>query len=631
MSTDSTRAGTQPGHPHTPLWQRAWLRAAVALLVVCAAVLLLGGEYLVRQAEPILRSRITTSLAARFGEPVALDRLHISLLKGVEVEGYGLRLPLLTGDGSSEAPYPLLAVRYFAFRTTFRGLFRQPTQLAAVEVDGMELHIPPPALRRQLFRAGGRTAQGNGLAPSGISLRIQELHCRDVQLFLHPASPGKLPLQFRIATLDLRDLARTESMTYDAQLTNPKPVGALHVNGHVGPWGGIAATALPATPDPGQTPLDGTYTFQDADLRSIRGLGGTLSSTGRFSGVLSRLTLDGHTDTPDFSLSTGRHAVPLHTTFHALVDATSGNIALQPVSARLAGSDLTVSGSVLKATGGGHDLRLHLTIPHGRVQDFLWLATRSDPALMNGTLTLDAMLRLPPGERPVPQRLHMAGSFHLTGVRFNNPRLQGSIDRLSARAQGRPGSVTGPPGSGAPAVPSQLAANLVLDGGVMAITGIHYAVPGALVQMNGVYSLDGRLFEFKGDVRTGATVSQMVGGWKGSLLRPFDSVLQRQGAGAVVPLTVSGTADGIHLGLALNGTADSPQHMLAEVQAKSRAEQQLRSARHEAALADADDARAARATSLQAALQAHQDAVRHRAAAQKAALSAREPAAAPPR
>jgi hypothetical protein len=38
-----------------------------------------------------------------------------------------------------------------------------------------------------------------------------------------------------------------------------------------------------------------------------------------------------------------------------------------------------------------------------------------------------------------------------------------------------------------------------------------------------------------------ATVSQMVGGWKGALLKPADRFFSKDGAGTEVPIRIEGT------------------------------------------------------------------------------------------
>ena len=40
-----------------------------------------------------------------------------------------------------------------------------------------------------------------------------------------------------------------------------------------------------------------------------------------------------------------------------------------------------------------------------------------------------------------------------------------------------------------------------------------------------------------------ATVSQMVGGWKGFLLKPADRFFKKNGSGAEIPIYVAGTSE----------------------------------------------------------------------------------------
>ena len=58
--------------------------------------------------------------------------------------------------------------------------------------------------------------------------------------------------------------------------------------------------------------------------------------------------------------------------------------------------------------------------------------------------------------------------------------------------------------------------------------------------MDGVYSLDGNVFEFKGHVRTDAMASQMVTGWKSALLTPFDPLFRREARGWSCPSPSAG-------------------------------------------------------------------------------------------
>ena len=628
---------------HPRWWSRRWLKVVLTLCVLFGVGIVFTAEYILHNAEPILRKRIVETLSARFHSPVELDGLSISLFKGIEVEGTGLRIPARPNgsEGASQGEFPLLAVRRFAFRTTFRGLLRQPTYVRRVEVDGMEVHIPPADERARLV-AGWTDAASTGASSLGIpgfrpkiALIVDELSCTDVRVVLDPGEAAidearalhraKAPLAIDIRSLTLRRIGAQQTMLYEADLINPKPVGEVHVSGDFGPWDSAA---------PGGTPLDGSYRFTHADLATIKGIGGTLSSSGRFSGVLNRIGIDGETDTPNFSLDISNHSLPLQTRFHAIVDGTSGDTYLQAVHARLGGSDFTTSGKVVKLAGRGHDIELVVDIPHGRMQDFLRLAAKTNPPLMNGSLTMHTTLRIPPGPARVAEKMAMAGRFSLAEVRFNNRRLQSQIDGLSARASGHPDQVKviaqerRDPASPYPAdrslsrvsSPAQMGANFSIERGNMDVTDVRFAIPGATVQMNGVYSMDGRLFEFRGHVRTQATASEMVGGWKGMLLKPLDHLLAKNGAGVELPIEVSGTEGDVHLGLAMHGVDATPSQMLADVHAKQNSRAEMTSARRKSALADQEDLAAAHAPTLEAAERAHAAAVRHRAEAQRLAL-----------
>ncbi len=83
-------------------------------------------------------------------------------------------------------------------------------------------------------------------------------------------------------------------MSFEAAVTNPIPRGLVKSTGTFGPWN---------REDPGGTPLTGRYTFDNADLSTIKGIGGILTSTGTFGGQLDRIGVSGETRTPDFRVN----------------------------------------------------------------------------------------------------------------------------------------------------------------------------------------------------------------------------------------------------------------------------------------------------------------------------------------
>ena len=66
-------------------------------------------------------------------------------------------------------------------------------------------------------------------------------------------------------------------MQPEAELTNPNPVGTIHSTGTFGPW---------LVADPGESPVQGDYQFDHADLSSFKGIAGILSLTGKYEGTL---------------------------------------------------------------------------------------------------------------------------------------------------------------------------------------------------------------------------------------------------------------------------------------------------------------------------------------------------------
>jgi hypothetical protein len=445
-----------------------------------------------------------------------------------------------------------------------------------VDVEGMELHIPPASARAAMASSGGKHRPK-------ITLLVSQIRCKDAKLFIDTDKPGKDPMEFDIQNLNLQDVGASQPFTYQAELINPKPIGEIHAEGHFGPWN---------VDNPRQTALDGSYAFQHADLNTIKGIGGMLSSRGKFGGVLERITIDGETDTPNFSLDESDHPMPLYTVFHAYVDGTDGDTYLQPVQARLDHSAFSAQGKVVRVKGQGHDIDLQVDVPHGRIQDFLELGVKTRPPLMNGIIGMKAHLHIPPGEARVPQKIQLAGTFQLHDVRFNNSAIQDKVDGLSARAQGKPKDVAADSTDKEAEVSSMMSASFALGRGLMTVDGLHYQIPGALVLMNGVYSLDGNIFEFKGHVRTQATASQMVTGWKSWLLKPVDPFLKKDGAGLQLPISISGTQGDVHFGLALHGSAEESSKQMAD-DLKTNRQSMLADAKAKRAIEKADRAQQA--------------------------------------
>lgn len=525
-----------------PPWL-AWTGGvALALLIVGAAVV----AYVVRNAEPILRKRVIASLEDRFRSPVQLDELHISLLRGLEVSGRGLRIRYF---GENDQPgsraddvAPMLAVNNFEFHTGLRELFQPTMQVSLVKVEGMKLRIPPKQQRAPLLPRGTREE----MKPKR-SILLDKIVCSDMTLTIETDKPGKIPLVFEIRNVSLHDAGPGKAFPFEASLVNPKPVGDIHSVGAFGPWRGD---------NPRDTPVDGSYSFTDADLGTIKGISGTLSSTGKFGGTLGEIGVTGTTETPDFALDVSEHPVDLQTRFDATVDGTTGDTKLNSVHATLLHTTLEVSGMVIrpdKMAGGtveqpGHLIEIAVASNQARVEDILKLGAKTSPPLMRGALALHARLTIPPGNVSVSQKMRVQGTFDIHGATLSKAHWQQTVDGLSARAEGNPKENQY---QTAPQVESQVDGGFTLANAVVNVSKLKYEMPGAQVALAGKYSLDGKTFDFAGTVRTKATASQMLTGWKSIVAMPLDPLLKKNGAGLEVPITISGTESAPKLGLNL--------------------------------------------------------------------------------
>ena len=531
-----------------PRWP-FWAGGVVLALLVTIVVLI---DIAAHRAEPFVRQQVIRALSERFHARVELDSFHLSLGNtlrgewGVWGEGKGLRIwPPADVEGvhvPEPAPpvEPLIRLAEFHFHAPLRYTSGQPINITQIRLKGLDIRFPP---RSHMQRALEPQGQKDTAPPSNalnVSVVIDDVECTDARLSLETDKPNKLPLQFIIRQFRLKGVRSGAPMVFDAELENPKPPGAIHSTGSFGPW---------VVADPGSTPVHGGYTFSHADLSVFTGIAGILNSTGRYQGTLRDLIVDGQTDTPDFQLSRFGHTMPLHTTFHARVDGTNGDTWLDPVDATLQGSHFTARGQVVRVLKPGDDGRLHsighdialkVNVDRARIEDFLRLATDSPNPILDGDIGVQAQLHIPPGKTPVSQRIALNGHFVLDEAEFTSLQVQKRIRELSLRGQGKLNELKS---ADEEKIKSHVEGDFTLDGGVLTLPTVLYTVPGADIHLHGTYRTQGGTLDFTGTAKMQATVSQMVGGWKGLLLKPADRFFKKDGAGTEIPIYIAGTRE----------------------------------------------------------------------------------------
>jgi hypothetical protein len=114
----------------------------------------------------------------------------------------------------------------------------------------------------------GQAGQDAKLASIGAGLLRFQGGERGVQWSapdVETSKPGKLPLEFAIAHLSLKGIRNGDAMGFEAELTNPRPVGTIHTSkGSFGPW---------QVDDPGESPITGDYRFECGSERIQRDCG----------------------------------------------------------------------------------------------------------------------------------------------------------------------------------------------------------------------------------------------------------------------------------------------------------------------------------------------------------------------
>jgi hypothetical protein len=466
---------------------------------------------------PVLRTKLAEALEQKLDADVDLQDFSVSGFPRIRILGDGLRLRL---KGQRETA-PLIEARQFEVAGGVTGFLHRPRRFQSVVLEGLRITIPPRSGRD---REAGREA---GAIVAGPVI-IEHLSSKNAELVIMPKNPAKSPRVFAIHDLHLDSVGFDRAMPFHAILTNPTPTGLIDATGTFGPW---------HASDPGSTPVTGRYEFKNANLGTIDGIGGTLSSSGEFIGQLDQIEVTGKTSTPDFSIDVGGQPVPLDTDFHAIVDGTDGDTYLRPVNAKFLQTSLTASGGVYGEKGvKGRTVKLDVHMASGRVEDVLRLAVKSAQPVMLGAMSLDTKLLLPPGARKVIDRLQLDGRFSIGRARFTDREVQQKLVSLSRRAQGKDDDEPLKQ-----EVLTDMKGHFVLKHGVIRFDNLTFGVPGALVTLAGEYNLRTEVIDVAGTFKMDATVSKAAGGGlKGLLLKPFDPLFRKKGAGAVIPIRIRG-------------------------------------------------------------------------------------------
>lgn len=492
----------------------------IGVLVGAIAVTVIALVGAVRALEPTMHEWVVSNLSKALDSKIELGEVHVRWIP-LQLHAHDLTV---RHKGRTDIP-PLIVVKKFI--VDLKPSDMQSSTIDRVWVDGLEVNIPPkdPQTGKRELPVGpdGSTSDEH----SGLIIR--ELIATNTKMTIVPASANKEPKVWDVHALDLKNLRAGESATFKASVNNPIPEGNIEASGKFGPW---------QKEEPGTTAISGEYTF-DADLKTIDGLAGKIAAIGTMDGTIEQIKTKGQAKTPDFRLTElSGTALPLETAYDAVVDGTKGDVELNAVDVTLGRSRFAAKG-LIEGTRGvkGKRVVVNVKSSNADLSQLLQFVSNTSRPVAQGALIIDAALDLPQGKAPILDRIALEGSVRAERVKFTNDAVQEKIDELSRRAQGRPTDES------IDDVASRMAVKFALNKGVFTYQGLTFRVQGADIQLAGTHSLRSKAIDLNGVAMLNASVSQTQTGIKRVLLKPFDPLFRKGGAGTRLVIKVAGTQD----------------------------------------------------------------------------------------
>ena len=324
-------------------------------------------------------------------------------------------------------------MRKFTFQVELHSLWNRPVRVTMVRLEGLRIAVPPKGANAP--QAKSQTPAAPNGTPSVI---IDTIIADGARLSILRKDPQKDPLDFDIRTLKLSSAGLGIAMRYAAELTNPKPPGLIRCHGGFGPW---------VSENPSDTPLNGEYVFENADLGVFKGIAGRLDSTGMF-GAHARQDRcrrrDAHAGLPAYDKRKHRAAsdhVPRHhrrRQWQHAVAARRGHAGPEQKFVRCAEE---WSAAQAKAARRSRWMSVfkegYIGGPHAIGNE----GPQADDARSHRSQSEGCNGR--PERVKIADKLRLSGSFALRQSQFTSRTVQDKIDEFSSRAQGKPGDKGG--------------------------------------------------------------------------------------------------------------------------------------------------------------------------------------------
>lgn len=479
---------------------------------------------------PFTPHAVTIALQDRFARTVEIRTFHVTYFPpGFVAEGISF-----LHRKRKDLP-PLITVGTLIVKTSYIGMLTPQKRLSQVQVIGLHISVPPK----------NPSGQSSGVMPltdssKNDTLAIDEITTDNATLEFMSSRSDKDPFKMEVRRLTLSHVGQNGPISFRAVLLNTEPPGEIRSTGQFGPWN---------EDEPGSTPVSGSYSFDNAKLGVFKGIDGTLSSGGKFSGTLGHIESEGEVDVPDFHISESNHTVHLSNEFRAVVDGTNGDTSIENVKSHFERTTAHTTGSVTGQPGQrGKTLALAMTVKDGRIDDLLRLVTEEKTSSMTGSVSLRAIIKVPPGPAGFLTKLNLEGDFGVGDERFTNAAVQVPLNKLteSGRGENKKQQAEDPE-----TVLSNLKGHVSVKNGIATLSDVSFSAPGTLAQIRGTYNLLDRTVNLQGILHTNGKLSDTTSGFKAVVLKAVSPFLKKKTV-TVVPFTVSGTSMNPSFALALD-------------------------------------------------------------------------------
>lgn len=483
-----------------------WIAFAVLALVLTGVDLMFYfWPFRYREVHPLLQKT--------FQSRVDVQRYHRTYFPH---PGFVAERVTLYRHGDTRIP-PLATIERMEVVGTWTNLLFHPHELYEIRLQGLHVRIPPKgtAARGMDFN-GGMTPRSQ----QKIVIETIVANGSTLDLLRH----GQPPLRFRIPTLQIHNVRKNKPFQFFARVAIPGPQGIVEANGSIGPLqpGNSAAT-----------PLQGTYALANANLSLVDGVAGHAAASGRYSGTLAALNVEGSVSIPDFRAGQA-HTVRIDGAYQVTVNGTTNDVQIREAVVKTGGNTIRASGSV---AGQPKTVDVRFEGQNCRVEPLLEMVEHGAPAV-DGLVSFRGRAQFRQGHERFLQRLRLQGEASISQLRFAKSGTQAKVDALSARET--KAAKDDPQGD---VVTVSAQSQTRFENGTAWFPDISVALPGARAQLHGTFGLLTTQIHLTGKVELQRTVSHAVTGWKSVLLTPLDPFFRHGRAGAVVSIAVTGTAE----------------------------------------------------------------------------------------